>query len=63
MSRNWRITVRRNGSDHNWPWTAWLERWDGTEWRGEDAEDGDTREEAVAELQATNPRARGQHVF
>jgi hypothetical protein len=56
--RSFRIITKHNEQNHNWPWTAWLEHWDGTEWRQESAEDGDTREEAVAELKAQNPRAR-----
>lgn len=53
-----RIRVAKNDDDYPWPFTAHLEWWDGDEWRYEAAEDGDTAEEAVAELRSLRRRAR-----
>jgi hypothetical protein len=57
MSSDFKIDVRPSVSSE-WPWTAYLLRWDGDEWRTEAAEDGDTRDEAVTELQAQSHDAR-----
>jgi hypothetical protein len=53
----YRIDVR-SSDNPNWAWTAYLMHWDGTEWRMEDAEDGDTQAEAIQELKASNLQAR-----
>lgn len=54
---HFRIDVRPSVSPQ-WAWTAYLLRWDGSEWRTEAAEDGDTRDEAVGELRAQSRDAR-----
>lgn len=61
MPERYKIEVRPSTSPE-WEWTAYLLRWDGTGWMTEAGEDGDTREEAIAELRASNRQARNLEV-
>jgi hypothetical protein len=56
-AKRYKIDVLPSSSPE-WAWTAYLLRWDGTGWMTEAGEDGDTRDEAIAELQTQNRQAR-----